>query len=214
MGMAFWETILNALTYAVTSTAVIVAVGFLLRGLFQQLLSRDLARYQAELQAKNEEAKLRLERETQTYFFEYQTRFSLLHQRQSEAMVELYGMLTDAHEWIKEVSSPIQLASDEILAKRTDEAQAKYNELARYFLKHRPYLSEQMCEQIDAMLHPLRLALVISGMAQCRSPPSEGILDRWEQAWKTLRDELPSVIKGLERDIRASLSADPREQKI
>jgi hypothetical protein len=200
-------------TEIATNVIVLGAAAFVLRGFFQQLLARDVEHFKARLQAENDQARLNREHEMQTRLFEYQTRFSLLHQRRSEAMIELYGMLTDTNEWIKHVADPVQMVSDEQLASQTVAAIEKYNQLAGYFLKHRPYFDEDVCRRMDTVLEPLKRALHVANMVQRRNTVSENMLNLWQQASSSLKTDLPPLIEEIERDFRQSLSVGIVGQK-
>src|SRR3712207_6494618 len=136
----------SILVITLTPAFIVGALAFVFRVAFQQLLSRDIENYKARLQAESDQAKLRLQYDLQTRLFDYQTRFSLLHTKRAEVIIELYGMLTDSLEWIGHAVSPVQYGSDEDQLSRRSTAGEKYNALVQYFQKHRPYLDEQVCE--------------------------------------------------------------------
>jgi len=212
---------LQAILTIILAPAAVVAVGaFVFREIFRQLLARDienhkagLARdietYKARLQAESEQTKIRLQNDLQIQLFEYQTRFSLLHTKRADVIIELYGMLTETHEWIREVVHPVQSVSDEVQVQRSTEAGEKFNTLMRFFQKHRPYLDEDVCAQMDGVLKTMREAFTHYSHAQ-RIPEGRRVrsLEMWHAAYESLNNDVPPILKALERQFRRSLSAD------
>ena len=101
-----------------TPTAIIAVLAFLLRGFFQQLLNRDVKRYEleieksleshkAQLTQEYESSRLRLENELQKQFYQYQTKFSAFHQKQVEVMSELYESMTEAIDKLEYLLVPL-----------------------------------------------------------------------------------------------------------
>src|SRR6476661_4381196 len=117
---------------------------------------RQLEGYKATLQAELEQAKLQTQNDLQIKFFEYQTRFSTLHQRQADVIKELYGLLGQANEYILHMVSPTFDPNNSDHVVTTTE---KYNLLAECFVKNRIYLDEATCERIDDLLPKLKMAM-------------------------------------------------------
>jgi len=113
---------------------------------------RQMEAYKASLQAELEQTKLQTQNDLQIKFFEYQTRFSLLHQNQAEVIKELYGLLADTHENIVHSVSPMFNVSDVTDRKHAETTRTKYSALAEYFMKNRIYFEEATCNRIDELL--------------------------------------------------------------
>jgi hypothetical protein len=124
---------------------------------------RQFERYKATLQAELEQSKLQTQNDLQIKFFEYQTRFSLLHQRQADVIRDLYGMLGEANEYIIQLVSPTFNVNDNTHVVTTS---AKYNALAECFVKNRIYLEEETCKKIDDLLLKFRIAMTKSSLGQ------------------------------------------------
>jgi hypothetical protein len=162
---------------------------------------RKLEEHKARLQGELEQSKLRMQNDLQLKFFEYQTRFSLLHQRQAEVIRDLYGMLGDAHEYIKHLVSPTFDPSD---SKHAESTWAKYNTLAECYVKNRIYLEEETCKRMDELLLKMRMAMTKSSLGQRPEPGGRGI-ELWHEAWKSVSNEVPPILKELENQFRAFL---------
>src|SRR5437879_2113717 len=93
------STLQTVITLIFLPTSIVGGIVFVLRKFFEQGLARDIEKYKARLDADLTQAKLRLENELQTKFFEFQTKFSLYHQKQVDVIETLYEMLSET-EWI------------------------------------------------------------------------------------------------------------------
>ena len=162
---------------------------------------RELEEHKARLQGELERSKLRMQNDLQLKFFEYQTRFSLLHQRQAEVISDLYGMLGDTNEYIKHLVSPYFDPSN---SKHAELTQAKYNTLAECYVKNRIFLEEGTCNRIDEVMLKMRIAMTKSGIGQRPEPGGRGI-ELWEEAWKSVSNKVPPILKELENQFRAFL---------
>ncbi len=138
----------------------------------------------------------------QRQFFEYQTKFSSLHQEQAHVVKELYGLLGEANECITQLVSPTFNPADTAHAETTT---ARYNKLAECFVKNRIYLEEDTCNRIDDLLRKLRVAMMKAGVGQRPEPGGHGV-EWWGEAWESVRSEVPPILKELETQFRAFLS--------
>src|SRR5437879_2831943 len=92
------NTLQTVITLIFLPSSIVGGMVFVLRKFFEQGLARDIAKYEAKLDADLIQAKLRLENELQTKFFEFQTKFSFYHQKQVDVIETLYEMLCET-EW-------------------------------------------------------------------------------------------------------------------
>lgn len=159
---------------------------------------RQLETHKASLQAELEQSKLQMQNDLQIKFFEYQTRFSFLHQNQAEVIKELYGLLADTNENIIHLVSPMFNVAD---SKHAETTSAKYNALAECFVKNRIYFEEGTCNRIDDLLLRMRLAMTKASRGQ---RPQAGARDTelWGEAWESVTKEVPPILRELERQFR------------
>jgi len=150
-----------------------------------------------------------LENELQTKFFEFQTKFSLYHQKRAEVTSELYSMLSEAILSARVLVSPVQLSSDKSQIERMNETSKLWMMLSEYFRKHRIYLNEDVCEKMDSLLKTVNRALINFGMSQEKSQNPAADRQMWNEAWKMMEDEVPPIQKALERQFRQYSSANP-----
>lgn len=188
------ETIVATLIATVVSGTVSV--------LITHHKQRQLEAHRAALQLELERSKLQMQNDLQIKFFEYQTRFSSLHQQQAEVIKELYGLLGEANEYITQLVSPTFNPADTAHIETTT---AKYNKLAEFFFKNRIYLEEETCNRIDDLLRKLRVAMMKASVGQRPEPEGHGV-EWWGEAWESVRSEVPPILKELETQFRAFLS--------
>lgn len=163
---------------------------------------RQLESYKASLQAELEQSKLQMQNDLQIKFFEYQTRFSLLHQRQAEVIKDFYCLLGDTNQFIIHLVSPTFNITD---SKHVETTTAKYNALAEYFVKNRIFLDEEICNRIDELLGKMLLAMKKASLGQRPQAGARGT-ELWGEAWESVRNEVPPILKELETQFRAFLS--------
>jgi hypothetical protein len=188
-------------------TTIVGGIIFILRKFFEQILSRDIENYKAKLQVEFEHSKIRLENALQIKFFEFQTKFSLYHQKRAEVTSEIYGMLSEAIMSASILVHPIQFGSDKSQHEKIDETALLWKSLSDFYRKHRIYLDEDVCDKMDSLLKTVNKALINFGMSQEKSQNPTADRKMWEGAWKIMENEVPPIQKGLERQFRQCLSA-------
>jgi hypothetical protein len=189
----------------VTTTLLIIAVGVALllwRSFFPAYVGekgKNLATKEdiAEITRKVEEVKL--------VFAEYQVRSSRVFEKQLEAVHGTYERLHDADEFVKHMVHPVQLGGDEEEHNRRTEAAAKFNDLSGFYWKHKLYLPEDLCEQVEALLHVMKRAFNEYVVAR-DGRGDDGSLDRWNSAYRAMQDEVPALRSALEQRFRALLT--------
>ena len=73
-----------------TPAAIIAAFVYLLQKYFEKTINKDLEKYKNDLRTELELIKAKLQNELDIKLFEYQTKFSLFHQKQAAITAELY----------------------------------------------------------------------------------------------------------------------------
>lgn len=198
-------TIQTITAIILTPTLIVGGMVFLLRKLFEQLLSRDLEKHKARLQIEFEQSKLRLENQLQTKLFQFQTKFSLYHQKQASVISELYEKLSEAQMYLSRSVHPIQLGGRSPKEK-FDEADEKRVDLARFYNRNRIYLDEDVCLKMDSILTAMHTSAVKFSVSQSE-PKSGSDIEMWVEAWKVMENEIPPIKEALERKFRQILSS-------
>lgn len=151
----------------------------------------------AEITRKVEEVKL--------VFTEYQVRSSRIFEKQLEAIHGTYERLHDADEFVKHMVHPYQLGGDEEERKRQTGAADKFNDLSGFYWKHKLYLPEDLCAQVEGLLNVMKRAFNEYVIARA-GRADDGSLDRWNSAYKTMQEEVPELRSALEQRFRALLT--------
>lgn len=158
-----------------TPTAAVAVLAYILRKTFDGILNRDLERFKSELELQR---------------FEYQTKYSLIHQRRAEVISEFYSLLIRAVREVEDLVRVPRFADGEPLPKKKQRAADRFNEMTNYYFEHRLYFDEGLCEKIEGLIDLVRESFIEFDIAQ----PGEKIEhgpdydpELWKSAYKRLR---------------------------
>jgi hypothetical protein len=120
-------------------------------------IAKRIEVYKTDISKKLETHRSQLQADFQTRFYEFQTRYSWLHQRRAETIEKLYALLarveTDLQIW---VSSPYELRKQ-----REDEhyrtAEDHFQEMINFFDEKRIYFDEETSESFFEMVRATRV---------------------------------------------------------
>ena len=187
--MDYWQQLIAII---LAPTLSVAALAWILKSLFNSGLQRDLERYKRQLDAKQ---------------FEQQTRFSLIHQKRAEVISELYAILARAKVRLGELVAIFQPGGQSLIEKRKITAET-YNEAVSYFNERRIFLPEEIAENVDGVLAAMRTAFIEFDTAQMGNeeykPDNTGL---WIQSFNKVRDELPQLMKEMEKQFRIEIGA-------
>lgn len=156
---AFWFELAKILVPSLTALVVPFVAGW--------LVARKLENHKKEISKELEDYKKDISKEIEIYKsqlqaqnYEFQTRFSLFHQREAEAVLNLYQLITEIHSkfalmrtfFRNSTFSPIEAKSRLILtgkniAEHFAETELKCREFNHDFRKNRILLDEETCEK-------------------------------------------------------------------
>jgi hypothetical protein len=116
-------------------------------------LSKELEHYKADISKELESHKLQLQAAFQTKLYEFQTRYSWLHQKRAEAIVKLYELLARVHTDLQRWSAP----GDHAITKPANEffkdAQAHITEMTAFFDEKRIlFHGEEIASRVIEMI--------------------------------------------------------------
>lgn len=207
------DTLFEIFKIAFPPTAIVAGVVYLLRKYIDNRFARGLESFKLDLQLESEKSKMQFQTTLQAQLFEFQTKFSLFHQKQAEIVAELYKLLSDVCAEISQLTAPLQFEDRTPLADKKKKVANSFNDLSTFFSRHRIYFSVQICEKVDAVLKHMRDALIdfdtahTFGMqsSDTYKPDQTGL---WVKAWKTLDKQIPPLMKELETYFKRILSGD------
>ena len=129
----------------VTNTVFLTVIGFVAKSIFERMLSRDMDKFKAELQARYEKELERFRVDLKLTAFEHETRFAKLHERRAEVIAALHKMLVQVQRTFP-MTMPTSLSRED-----REEALNSLSEFARYFDENRIYLSSHLCDKLEAL---------------------------------------------------------------
>ena len=137
---------------------------------YQTQLSKDMADYQNQLSKGIEDHKkgiskelelykLQLQSSFQTKLYEFQTRYSLLHQKRAEAIEKLFGLLAkvqnDLQIWAYWGAVPRKETKEEFFLK----TQEDFQNMIDYFDEKRIYFDEEIKNSLLQLVRVIQLIL-------------------------------------------------------
>jgi hypothetical protein len=184
---SYWQQLIGVI---VAPTVVVGAIAWLMRGMLSQGFARDLENHKSEL-AKAD--------------FEHRERFSLIHQRRADVIATLYGKIAKTRSVAADLVGILQHGGQSLMEKKRNTADV-YNDMSGYFYENRIFLPNETAEKTEELVTAIRHSLIEFDTAHMGNdeyaPDQSGL---WVQAFKRLRDEVPPILEGLEREFRELL---------
>jgi len=178
-----------------TTGVVVLVVGYFLRQVFRQVLSRDLEKFKADLSAKHDTEIERLRNDLRIAASQHQTRFTRLHEPRAEVIAGLYGRFVRAHAAFGAYLTIIKPGGEP----DPREAMERADEFVQYFNENRIYFEESLCADLDSAEEVFRRAL--SDMAGY-APGMPGRPRQWVKTWESFKGEFPAIRAKVERQFR------------
>jgi hypothetical protein len=135
--------------------------------------------------------------------FEHETRFSWYHQRKAELIANVYALLNDVTEYVKELVSPVQFGDDAARGAHAKATSDLYNKLAAEYWGKKIFLDKQVCEKIEAIITEVRNA--ISNFKISQDPQMKNV-KLWAAAYQSMSKNVPPLLIELEESFRSMLS--------
>lgn len=175
------------------------ALAFLLRGLFNHILSRDLDKFKMELQASHDKEIERFRADLRAVAFERETRFARLHERRAEVVAELYRRLVNVESaYTSLTEDAVYESGHPATSYPTQESQKATSEVTydffKYFTENRIYFDEALCKNIDELIEKL------DAIWETRIHEFD-----YPKAWQITKDDIPPIRKKIEKRFREML---------
>lgn len=192
--MNYFDEIAKVLVVPVVG---ITAAAWLIRSIIIHVLAKDIGRFKDQLAMSAKER---------------ETRFNILQSKRAEVIEQLYGKLIDFMAAVERCVSPLGYKNDppkEEQLKAVGEAQGAF---LMYYMRNRIYFSEPICDGIDSLFNALVPKVRKFGLwlaFQKRYPDQMGNQpDAWDEAWKAMQDQVPPIMRSIERDFRDLLGVE------
>lgn len=181
----------------VSSTTIMVVLGFIAKSIFEQILSRDITRYKDQLDKEREHFIAELQKNA----FENQIRFQNLHNKQADVIAELYSRLVQATEDADSFTSVVQFANESPLIEKAKKAIRSSNELHSFFEKNQIYFKPDLCKKIAQFSLELRKninAFAMNIESGVGNPT-------WQNVWDKMSKDIPLLKEEIEQYFREIL---------
>lgn len=203
--MTIWQTVLLAIG---GNAALLAVLGWLAKSLVEKLLAKDLERHKANLSAETQAAMERLKHDLQRVALEHQVRFSNMHEKRAQVIAELYGLLVQAHWDTSGFVSPMEWAGEPDKKQKYVTAMNATADFFRYFEKHRIYLPEALCKQLEDFVKSMRSKAIGFGVyiryddANLPAHTLEQKHKAWADGWEFFEKQVPPARAALENELR------------
>lgn len=203
--MEVWQTILLALG---GNVALFAVLGWLSKSLVSQLLAKDIEGFKATLKSESEVASQRLRHDLEKATIEHQVRFSKLHEKRADVIAELYGLLVQAYWDISSFTSPMEWEGEPKKQEKYATAMNASADFYRFFDKHKIYIPEKLCDQIDGFAQEMRGKAIGFGVYvqhEDGALPDHVLKEKheaWIGGWKYFKEQAPKARNALENEFR------------
>jgi hypothetical protein len=219
-------SIFDQILLAFGGDAVLLTVlAFLARSLIQNLLAKDLKKFESDLQSKaatemerirfdlKAKGDIELERvksHLQQMATEHQVRFSNLHEERAKRMADLYSRIVR-----QSIDSELYVYQFGEVNRQEGfkELERTFSDLYFFFEASRIYLPEQTCQLLDNIIREIRKAVVavysFSGVNDfARADVLEQKSRTFTAALEACQQAIPEARKALESDFRKLLGVE------
>lgn len=202
--------------YSVGAAFIISVIGYLAKQIISQFLNKDLEKFKNQLQSETDKAKLKFEKEIESYRSYLNLIYSKqlqLHSKKSEVIEGLYHKLIDLHNIMLEMTVSFrnitgkdeQIVQQEEL-ERVNSAAEKGNNFFKFYLTNKIYFDKETCKLIEELQKQFRETHSdYSFRYTFGLPPSEMTYDMAKKSSDRVRDEIPKLMEKLEDDFRLTL---------
>lgn len=183
-------------------------------------LSKEIESYKQDLNRELENHKIQLQSDFQTQFYEFQTRYSLLHQKQAEAIQEMFSGLVEIQMQLPEALNLVQTGGAEIQRESRVKIFERCKETYEFYCKNRILFNDETRKIADLFFQELKEIQNLYGLAVTlesnhiyqhkNKPVSELKMEAHERSI----NQLKLLIDVLERHFSQLLSAETPSQQI
>jgi inosine/xanthosine triphosphate pyrophosphatase family protein len=178
-------------------------------------LSKDLEDYKKNISKELETHRLRLQSEFQTRFYEFQTKYSLLHQRRADAIEKLFELLTDVQNDLQIWEAWENLPRPDSQQEFYEKSYERYQNLINFYDRKRIYFDDDVGTCVRAMVGTT--GLLRSGYRSAdslRELPAEFVVQMKENAQNILNDNIHPLMNRLEARFKSILAVDWSKETV
>lgn len=210
--------------YSVGTAFVVSVVGYLAKQIINQVLNKDLEKFKNQLQSENDKAKLKFEKEIESYRADLNLVYSKqlqLYSKKSEVIEGLYHNLIDLHDIMLEMTVSFRniTGKDEQTVQqeefdRVNQAAQKGNDFFKFYSTNKIYFEKETCKLIEELQKKFKETHSDYSFRHTFGlPPSEMTYEMAKKAGDRVRDEIPKLMEKLEDDFRQTLGVIEKIEK-
>ncbi len=180
-------------------SAAIGAISLVVKSLIENAMSKDVEKFKITISKELELYRSALEKDN--------FRFSKLHEKRAEVIIELYGKLVDFESALNTWICPLQFADSEKL--KPSRQQVVYDtgkEFYTFYQKHRIFFTPEVCKLLDDLTTKL-LHVRIEFETQNRLEGKDQT-EVWMKAWKGISKDIPQLRSSIEDEFRSILGVN------
>lgn len=175
------------------SAAMLTAVGFLVKSLVTQLLTKDISLFKSNLEK---------------VAYEHQVRFSQLHERRAEITAKLFASIVELEHRAKSFVSYAVSVDEKTNQEHLKQLWKAADEFKETFQKNRIYYSVEICDKLDELNNSLSAPiseLVMYVEFNQNASDCKGLSDSWKKAKEQLDNKTPAIKREIELEFRKLL---------
>jgi len=210
--------------YSAASALIAGMIGYLAKKIIEQILNKDLEKFKGQLQSENQKAKLKFDKEMESYkagLNLISSRQSKLYSKRSEVIEKLYQKLVDFNNAMLDMTALMRnvTGKDEktIQAEefeRISETAELGNGFFLFYQKNKIYFKAETRELIEQIQEGLKQSHSDYSFRYLWGvPPSEMTYKMAKGANEKVRKEIPKLLNTLEDEFRKSIGVIEEEIK-
>jgi hypothetical protein len=156
----------------------------------QNAMNQDLERFKSELEIQR---------------FQFEKRFSIIHERRAEILGEIYSLVNTAQRALSDLICPLQWFDGRSITDKKLVAQSAGKNMSDYYSSKMIYLDEELCSAIEDLIKLMHEAWIAFDTAQSDEPNEPNDRSLQDAAWKKISEKLPVLKRELEKRFRQEL---------
>jgi hypothetical protein len=199
------------------SVAILIgALAWLAKSITAHFLSRDIEAYKERLSAASAREIEHVRSQLQIMAKEHEIRFSKLHEKRAEVVMDLYLLLDELRAY--RLLMGILLEHGRQVDRHVDEGVELSAKLFNFFKRNKLYLSSELAERLEELINKLGEPLSkYAVLKEYASKVDEGVLAELPRAIEALGGELNELhraVNAVEKEFRMLLGSDRNVAEI
>lgn len=200
------------------TTIAIAAIAWLVRSLIGHFLSKDVESFKQHLQSESSLELERLRHSLRLVAFEHEKQVHILQERRAEVIAELYIKLKEFVSAARSFSALAEWKGEPTKEDKASILGDKAYEFSHYYETRRIFFSEDVCTKVDTVfqqVHSVSMKYRI-WLAHSKTGSNDAYIkmdEAWNNAWDTMKDDVPSLIAAVEAEFRGLLGVARSKQE-